>query len=112
LVNGKYIHRLLLRFVYIHLVQVINIYRAAATKDRVEGQVSQGVGERDSTVAIDIYLAAKKKDSKGGLSRTKLLDYCPIVSHYRLERLYSSALFLWVVYIRLRAYLQVLIRIA
>ncbi|CZR52905.1 uncharacterized protein PAC_02782 [Phialocephala subalpina] len=23
-----------------------------------------------------MYLAAKKKDSKGGLSRTKLLDYC------------------------------------
>jgi hypothetical protein len=76
LVNGKHVCRLLLRFVYIHLVQVIDIYRAAATKDRVEGQVSQGLGQRDITVAIDMYLAAKKKISKGGLSRKKLLDYC------------------------------------
>jgi hypothetical protein len=65
-----------LRFAYIHLVRVIDIYRATAAKDRVEGQVSRGVGQRDITVAIDMYLAAKKKDSKGGLSRTKLLDYC------------------------------------
>src|SRR5271154_4352404 len=28
LVNGKHIHRLLLRFAYIHLVRVIDIYRA------------------------------------------------------------------------------------
>jgi hypothetical protein len=76
LVNGKHIYRLLLRFAYIHLVRVIDIYRAAAAKDRVEGQVSRGVGQRDITVAIDMYLAAKKKDSKGGLSRAKLLDYC------------------------------------
>jgi hypothetical protein len=54
---------------------VIDIYRATAAKDRAEGQVSRGVGQRDITVAIDIYLAAKK-DSKGELSRTKLLDYC------------------------------------
>jgi hypothetical protein len=44
LVNGKHIHRLLLRFAYIHLVRVIDIYRAAAAKDRVEGQASQEVG--------------------------------------------------------------------
>jgi len=60
---------------HIYLVGVIDMYRAAATKDRVEGQVSRGDGQRDITVAIDIYLAAKKKDSKGKLSRTKLLDY-------------------------------------
>ena len=74
LVNRKHIYRLLLRFIYIHLVRVIDIYRAAAAKDRVEGQVSRGVEQRDITIAIDIYLAAK--DSKGGLSRTKLLNYC------------------------------------
>jgi hypothetical protein len=74
LANGKHIYRLLLRFAYIHLVRVIDIYRAAAAKDRVEGQVSREVGQRDSTVAIDMYLAAKK-DSKGGLSRSKLSDY-------------------------------------
>jgi hypothetical protein len=76
LVNGKHTHRLLLRFAYIHLVQVIDIYRAAAAKDRVEGQTGREVGQRDITVAIDMYFAAKKKDSKGGLSRTKLSDYC------------------------------------
>jgi hypothetical protein len=65
-----------LRFAYIHLVRVINIYRATAAKDRVKGQISRGVGQRDITVTINIYLAAKKKNSKGGLSRTKLLDYC------------------------------------
>jgi hypothetical protein len=72
LVNGKHIYRLLLWFIYIYLVRVINIYRVAAAKDRVKGQVRQ----RDIIVAIDMYLVAKKKDSKGGLSRTKLLDYC------------------------------------
>ncbi|KAF4630623.1 hypothetical protein G7Y89_g7516 [Cudoniella acicularis] len=74
LVNGKDIHRLLLRFVYIHLVRVIDIYRAAAANDRVEGQVNLGVGKRDITVAVNMYLAAKKV-SKGRISRTRLLDY-------------------------------------
>ncbi len=45
-----------------------------AAKDRVKGQVSREVGQRDSTVTINIYLTAKK-DSKGGLSRSKLSDY-------------------------------------
>jgi hypothetical protein len=36
LVNGKHIHRLLLRFAYIHLVRVIDGYRAAAAKDRID----------------------------------------------------------------------------
>jgi carbohydrate-binding DOMON domain-containing protein len=75
LANRKHIYRLLLRFAYIYLVRVIDIYRAAAAKDRVKGQVSRGVGQRDITVTINIYLAAKKKDSKEGLSRTQLLDY-------------------------------------
>jgi hypothetical protein len=66
LVNGKDIYRLLLRFVYIHLVRVINIYRAVAANDRIEGQVSQEVGQRDITVAINMYLAAKKKRFQKG----------------------------------------------
>jgi hypothetical protein len=56
LVNGQEIHRLILRFVYIHLVQVIEVYKATAAKDRVEGQVNRGVGQRDISVAIDMYL--------------------------------------------------------
>jgi hypothetical protein len=62
LVNGKHLYRLLLRFAYIHLVWLIGIYRAAAARDRVEGLISRGVGQRDITVAIDMYLAAKKED--------------------------------------------------
>jgi hypothetical protein len=42
LVNGKHIYRLLLWFIYIYLVRVINIYRVAAAKDRVKGQVRSG----------------------------------------------------------------------
>jgi hypothetical protein len=64
LVNGKHIYSLLLQFAYIHLVRVIDIYRAAAANDRVEGKASREVGKCHITVAIDIYLAAKK-DSKG-----------------------------------------------
>ena len=74
LVNGQQIHRLILRFAYVRLVQIIEVYKATATKDRVEGQVCREPGQRDITVAIDMYLAAKKI-SGGGLSRTKLLDY-------------------------------------
>jgi hypothetical protein len=54
MVNGKHIYRLLLQFSYIHLVRVINIYRAAAANDRVEGKASREVGKCHITVAIDI----------------------------------------------------------
>ena len=37
LVNEKHIYRLLLRFAYIYLVRVINIYRVTVIKDRVKG---------------------------------------------------------------------------
>jgi hypothetical protein len=75
LVNGQEIHRLLLRYAYIRLVQIIKVYKATATEDRVEGHISREAGHRDITVAIGMYLAAKKI-SGGGLSRSKLLDYC------------------------------------
>jgi hypothetical protein len=45
------------------------------TKDRVEGYYSREAGYRDITIAIDMYLVAKMI-SGGGLSRSKLLDYC------------------------------------
>ncbi len=75
LVNGQEVHRLILRFVYIHLVQVIEAYKATATKDRVEGQVSREAGQRDISVAINMYLKAKEKMSQEKFSRQKLLDY-------------------------------------
>jgi len=75
LVNGQKIHRLILRFVYIHLVQVIKVYKATAAKDRVKGQVNRGVRQRDITVTIDMYLKAKEKTTKEKLLRQKLLDY-------------------------------------
>jgi hypothetical protein len=65
------------QFLQVHLLHWLEALGwAAAAKDRVKGQVSREVGQRDITITIDIYLAAKKKDSKGELSRTKLLDYC------------------------------------
>jgi hypothetical protein len=75
LVNRKNIYYLLLRFAYIHLVRVINIYKTIAAKDRVKGQDTRGVRQHDITIIIYIYLIAKNKISGGGLSRTKLLDY-------------------------------------
>jgi hypothetical protein len=65
LVNGKHIYRLLLRFAYIHLVRVIDIYRAAAARDRVKGQVSRGVGQRDIAVAINMYLEPRRRIPRG-----------------------------------------------
>ena len=75
LINGKDICRPLLRFAYIYLVQVIDACQAAAAKDRVKGQ-PRGVGQRDITVAIDMYLQAKKQTSSRGRPRSKLWDYC------------------------------------
>lgn len=56
LITGKDIYCLLLRFVFIHLVQVIDTYKAAAAKDRAEGRLIKKIGERNITVAIDMYL--------------------------------------------------------
>jgi hypothetical protein len=58
------------------LVQVIDIYRVAAAKDRLKGQV-KGVGQRDITVTIDMYLATKKKDSKGGTFQNEAIRLLP-----------------------------------
>jgi hypothetical protein len=77
LVNGQEIHLLILRFSYIHLVQVIIVYKATATKDRVEGQVSRGFGQRDITGAIDMHLVAKKKISKRGALQSEALRLLP-----------------------------------
>jgi hypothetical protein len=84
LISGKDICRLLLRFAFIHLVQVIETYKAAAAKDRVDGRLIKKVGERNITVAIDMYLEAKKQTSEEGLPRKKLLDY------YRRGKRWSS----------------------
>ncbi len=43
-------------------------------KDRVEGHVTWEAGYCDITITIDIYLEVKKI-LRGGLSRSKLLDY-------------------------------------
>jgi hypothetical protein len=74
-IEGSKNLRLILRFAYIHLVQVIEVYKATAAKDRVKGQVSREVGQRGISVAINMYLKAKEKISKEKFSRQKLLDY-------------------------------------
>lgn len=76
LLKGNRIRRLLLRFALIHLAWVIDAYKAAAAADRVQGTVSRSVGQRDASVAIDIYLKAKRKVSGEELKRSTLLGYC------------------------------------
>jgi len=75
-VKGNRICRLLLRFAYIHLAWVIDAYKAVAATDRVQGKVSRSVGQRDASVAIDMYLKAKRKVSGKELKRSRLLGYC------------------------------------
>ncbi|KAI9769849.1 MAG: hypothetical protein M1840_003843 [Geoglossum simile] len=83
LLKGNRIRCLLLRFAYIHLAWVIDTYKATAATDRVQGKVSRQVGQRDASVAIDMYLQAKRKISGEELKRSKLLGY------YRTGRRWS-----------------------
>jgi hypothetical protein len=76
ILKGNRICRLLLRLAYIHLAWVIDAYRAVAATDCVQGKASRNVGQRDASVAIDMYLKAKRKVSGEVLKRSKLLGYC------------------------------------
>ena len=76
LLNGNRICRLLSRFAYIYLAWVVDAYKAVAAADRVQGKASRNVGQRDASVAIDMYLKAKRKASGEQLKRSRLLGYC------------------------------------
>lgn len=75
---------------------MIDICRAVAAKDRVEGQATRGVGQRNITIAMDMFLTAKKNISKGGFSRKKLSDYCRRRKRWSiLARLSSISIFVF-----------------
>ena len=76
LVKGNRIRRLLLRLAFIHLARVIDTYKAVAAADRVQGKASRNVGQRDASVAIDIYLREKRKVSSEEIKRSRLSGYC------------------------------------
>jgi hypothetical protein len=75
LLEGNRVCRLLSRFAYIQLAWLIDAYKAAAATDRVQGKVRRRVGQRDVSVAIDLYLQAKRKVSGETLKRRQILGY-------------------------------------
>jgi hypothetical protein len=71
--------RLLKRFAYVHLIQAINTYKAAAREDRCHSRTprvrARARGHGDTTIAINTYLSAK---GTNGLSRAQLLEHIRI----------------------------------
>ena len=76
LLDGSRICRLLLRFAYFQLTQVIDAYKAVAATNRVQHKARRDVGHGDASVAIDLYLEKKRKVSGVALKRSRLLGYC------------------------------------
>ncbi|KAL5349003.1 hypothetical protein ACLOAV_006429 [Pseudogymnoascus australis] len=76
LLEGGKMQRLMLRIALIKLVRVIDAQKATAATDRLLGHTSRGVGQRDSSVAIDTYLLLKGSCPAQALSRTTLHEFC------------------------------------
>ena len=62
--EDKHSSRLLLRFAYLQLTWEIEAYKTVAATDRIEGRSKRSRGQRDSTIALDLYLAAEQRISK------------------------------------------------
>jgi hypothetical protein len=75
ILKGNRVCRLLSRFAYIQLAWLIDAYKAAAATDRVQHKVRRRVGQRDASVAIDLYLETKRKVSGETLKRGQILGY-------------------------------------
>ena len=60
------------RLAYIHLIQAINIHKAAAREDRCYSRTRRKLGHGDTTIAINTYLNAK---GTNGLLRAQLLEH-------------------------------------
>jgi hypothetical protein len=75
ILKGNRVCRLLSRFAYIQLAWLIDAYKAAAATDRVQHKVRRRVGQRDASVAIDLYLETKRKVSGKTLKRGQILGY-------------------------------------
>jgi len=82
LLKSNRICRLLLRFACILLALIIDAYKAVAATNRVQSKVSRTVGQRDASVAIDMYIQAKQKASGEELKRSSLLGYCCAGRHW------------------------------
>lgn len=76
LLDGNRICRLLLRFAYFQLTWVVDAYKAVVAKERVQNKACRPVGKGDATVAINLYLEAKRKVSGVALRRSRLLGHC------------------------------------
>ena len=76
LLKSNRLCRLRLRFACVLLTWSIDAFKAVAATDRAERKVSRSVGQRDATVAINLYLEAKQKVSGEKLERSEVLRYC------------------------------------
>lgn len=76
LLDGNRICRVLLRFARFQLTWVIDAYKAVAADDRVQNKARRSFENGDATVAINLYLEAKRKVSGVALKRSRLLGYC------------------------------------
>jgi len=76
LLSGNRVCRLLSRFASIRLISLIDAYKAVAATDRTQCDGSRGRGRGDATVAIDLYLQAKRKTADKMLERGRILGYC------------------------------------
>jgi hypothetical protein len=63
---------LFMRFAYVQLIRAIDIFKAAARRDRSHSRTPRKVGHGDATIAIDTYLSARRNNS---LSRAQLIEY-------------------------------------
>jgi hypothetical protein len=75
LLKSNRLCRLRLRFACVLLTWSIDAFKAVAATDR-ERKVRRSVGQRDATVAINLYLEAKQKVSGEKLERSEVLRYC------------------------------------
>jgi hypothetical protein len=78
LLKSNRLCRLRLRFACVLLTWSIDAFKAVAATDRAERKVSRSVGQRDATVAINLYLEAKQRVSGEKLERSEVLRYCRI----------------------------------
>jgi hypothetical protein len=67
--------RLRLKFSYVQLIWAIDSLKVAATKDRLHSHVRRKPGYSNASLAIDIYLYAKRNISGDILSRGQLSEY-------------------------------------
>jgi hypothetical protein len=74
--KGDRLCRFLLRFAYIRLIWIIDVYKAVAVIHRVEGKTSRNVGHGDATTAIDLYLEKRRQVSSEQVKRGQLVADC------------------------------------